>query len=127
MDQRLIGPGVVEGRGHVYVPIHQDKQWPMKTGPEEKDNETWRTGLVLMGQGAWPQVGGQQELPGAFRAPVSQLTDSDLNWPDAMLSPVKRLFLASRRFSRSFLSNFCNRKGHGYTKKRCSRTGGSRN
>lgn len=40
MDQRLIGPGVVEGRGHVYVPIHQDKQWPMKTGPEEKDNET---------------------------------------------------------------------------------------
>lgn len=39
-------------------------------------------------------------------------TGSDLNCPDAMLSPVKRLFLASRRFSRSFLSNFCKRKGH---------------
>lgn len=35
---------------------------------------------------------------------------SDLNCPDAMLSPVNRLFLASRRFSRSFLSNFCKRK-----------------
>lgn len=53
-------------------------------------------------------------------------TGSDLNCPDAMLSPVKRLFLASRRFSRSFLSNFCNRKGHSYVlqlpKKRCSWT-----
>lgn len=31
-----------------------------------------------------------------------------LNCPAPMLSPVKRLFLASRRFSRSFLSNFYN-------------------
>lgn len=31
VDQRLIGPGVVEGRGHVDVSIHQDEQRPLKT------------------------------------------------------------------------------------------------
>lgn len=36
MDQRLIGPGVVEGRGHVDVSIHQDEQRPLKTAREEK-------------------------------------------------------------------------------------------
>lgn len=52
VDQRLIGPGVVEGRGHVYVSIHQDKQRPMKTGQKEKDNQTQRTGGVASGVGS---------------------------------------------------------------------------
>lgn len=34
------------------------------------------------------------------------MLSADLNCPAAMLSPVNRLFLASRRFSRSFLSSF---------------------
>lgn len=49
VDQRLIGPGVVEGRGHVYVSIHQDKQRPVETGQKQKDNKTQRT------QGAWSE------------------------------------------------------------------------
>lgn len=43
VDQRLIGPGVVEGRGHVDVSIHQDEQRPLKTAQEEKDNQTLRS------------------------------------------------------------------------------------
>ena len=31
-----------------------------------------------------------------------------LIWPDCIESVVKRLFLASRKFSRNFLSSFCN-------------------
>lgn len=31
MDQCLIGPGVVERRGHVHVTICQDEQRPLKT------------------------------------------------------------------------------------------------
>lgn len=36
--------------------------------------------------------------------------NADLNCPAVMLSPVNRLFLASRRFSRSFLSSFYTNK-----------------
>ena len=32
MDQRLIGPRVVEGRGHVHVTISQNEQRPLETG-----------------------------------------------------------------------------------------------
>lgn len=39
MDQRLIGPGVVEGRGHVHITIRQNEQRPLKAG-EEKCHET---------------------------------------------------------------------------------------
>lgn len=131
MDQRLIGPGVVEGRGHVDVSVHQDEQRPLKTAQEEKDDQTLRkvapTSSVidnyqLMTRQNGPGPGpfwGRQEPSGVFRAnwfsrfPTEvrdNWSSSDLNCPDAMLSPVNRLFLASRRFSRSFLSNFCKRK-----------------
>lgn len=33
-----------------------------------------------------------------------------LNWPVPMVSPVNRLLRASRRFSLSFLSSFCDKK-----------------
>lgn len=82
MDQGLIGPGVVEGRGHVHVPIRQNEQRPLETGENTEAVEP----CIMGGDG------------------VSSLPY--LNCPADMLSPVNRLFLASRRFSRSFLSNF---------------------
>lgn len=39
MDQRLIGPGVVEGCGHVHITICQDKQRPLETEENKKKKE----------------------------------------------------------------------------------------
>lgn len=37
MDQRLIGPGMMKGCGHVHVPVCQDEEWPLETA----EGESW--------------------------------------------------------------------------------------
>lgn len=154
VDQRLIGPGVVEGRGHVHVTVCQDEQRPLETG--DKRNQTmsvtlWRSHIqrnIQCDVRMWSNLDAKNTRSAFYHwAFKEKETDSMILWffwhhtrtcsdtemhlgklsftwtdsvwtvsfmtgafylncPAAILSPVKRLFLASRRFSRSFLSNF---------------------
>lgn len=90
-----------------------DENWT--EGQGQSDAEDRRRGLRC-------GVSRTRQVCSGVRSHSDYGIGSHLNWPDAMLSPVKRLFLASRRFSRSFLSNFCQRKGHSYILTRCSWT-----
>lgn len=49
MDQCLIGPGVVEGRGHVHVTIGQDEQRPLETGEQHHYKHTHAQQCIVGG------------------------------------------------------------------------------